>query len=63
MGKDCAISVDFTRNPSTGKKEIFGEYLINAQVEDVVAGTRTPKNLITMNQTMPKIFKQLKEGS
>ena len=46
MGKNCATGVAFTRNPSTGAKEIFGEYLINAQGEDVVAGTRTPQNLI-----------------
>ena len=49
MGNDCATGVAFTRNPSTGKKEIFGEYLINAQGEDVVAGTRTPQNLLSMN--------------
>jgi len=61
MGNDCATGVAFTRNPSIGKKEIFGEYLINAQGEDVVAGTRTPKNLISMGQTMPKIFQQLKK--
>ena len=61
MGDDCATGVAFTRNPSTGKKELFGEYLINAQGEDVVAGTRTPKNLLSMNKSMPKIFKQLKK--
>ena len=61
MGNDCATGVAFTRNPSTGKKELFGEYLINAQGEDVVAGTRTPKNLLSMNKSMPKIFKQLKK--
>jgi len=61
MGNDCATGVAFTRNPSDGNKEIFGEYLINAQGEDVVAGTRTPKNLITMNKPMPKIFQQLKK--
>jgi len=61
MGKDCATGVAFTRNPSTGKKELFGEYLINAQGEDVVAGTRTPKDLLTMNKSMPKIFQQLKK--
>ena len=61
MGNDCATGVGFTRNPSTGKKEIFGEYLINAQGEDVVAGTRTPKNLSTMNKSMPKIFLLLKK--
>ena len=60
MGDDCATGVAFTRNPSTGKKEVFGEYLINAQGEDVVAGTRTPKNLLSMNKSMPKIFQQLK---
>jgi len=61
MGNDCATGVAFTRNPSTGKKEIFGEYLINAQGEDVVAGTRTPQNLLTMNKFMPKIFQELKK--
>jgi len=61
MGDDCATGVAFTRNPSTGKKEVFGEYLINAQGEDVVAGTRTPKNLLSMNKSMPKIFQQLKK--
>ena len=61
MGDDCATGVAFTRNPSTGKKEIFGEYLINAQGEDVVAGTRTPKNLLSMNKSMSKIFQKLKK--
>ena len=61
MGNDCATGVAFTRNPSTGKKEIFGEYLVNAQGEDVVAGTRTPKNLLSMNNSMNKIFLQLKK--
>ena len=61
MGEDCATGVAFTRNPSTGKKEIFGEYLINAQGEDVVAGIRTPKNLLSMNKSMPKIFLELKK--
>jgi len=61
MGENCATGVAFTRNPSTGAKEIFGEYLINAQGEDVVAGTRTPKNLLTMSKFMPKVFQQLKK--
>jgi len=61
MGEDCATGVAFTRNPSNGKKEIFGEYLINAQGEDVVAGTRTPKNLLSMSKSIPKIFQQLKK--
>tara|TARA_Y100000590_G_scaffold96607_1_gene109730 strand:+ start:3797 stop:6427 length:2631 start_codon:yes stop_codon:yes gene_type:complete len=61
MGRDCATGVAFTRNPSNGKNELFGEYLINAQGEDVVAGTRTPQNLIQMGKSMPKIFQQLKK--
>ena len=44
MGQDCATGVVFTRNPSTGTKEIYGEYLINEQGEEVVAGTRNPPN-------------------
>ena len=43
MGKDCATGVAFTRNPSTGANEVYGEYLVNAQGEDVVAGIRTPQ--------------------
>ena len=73
MGEDCATGVGFTRNPSTGEKELFGEYLINAQGEDVVAGTRTPHHIskklkkksntrsLSMEETMPKIFQQLKK--
>ena len=61
MGENCATGVAFTRNPSTGAKELFGEYLINAQGEDVVAGTRTPQNILSMNKSMPKIFIQLKK--
>ncbi len=61
MGKDCATGVGFTRDPSTGLKKMFGEYLINAQGEDVVAGTRTPQNLVNMNKSMPSIFQQLKK--
>ena len=49
MGQNCATGVAFTRNPSTGEKEFFGEYLINAQGEDVVAGTRTPQYLYQKN--------------
>ena len=73
MGNDCATGVVFTRNPSNGKNEIYGEYLINAQGEDVVAGTRTP-NYITkkankdsnskgksMEEAMPKVYVQLKK--
>ena len=71
MGEDCATGVVFTRNPSNGFDEIYGEYLINAQGEDVVAGTRTPQYITkkarqqakvdapSMEEVMPKIYKQL----
>ena len=71
MGQDCATGVVFTRNPSTGSKEIYGEYLINAQGEDVVAGTRTPQYITkkarmesglkdrSMEETMPNAFIKL----
>ena len=67
-GQDCATGVAFTRNPSTGTKAIFGEYLINAQGEDVVAGIRTPLSLskatseepeTSMEATMPTVYNQL----
>ena len=73
MGNNCATGVAFTRNPSTGEKKIFGEYLINAQGEDVVAGTRTPRHITTkgrldanvkelsMEETLPKVYLQLKK--
>ena len=73
MGNDCATGVVFTRNPSDGKKEIYGEYLINAQGEDVVAGIRTPQNItkkarlksgakeLSLEESMPKVFKELKK--
>ena len=53
---DCATGVVFTRNPSDGAKEIYGEYLINAQGEDVVAGTRTPQNITKKENSMSKEF-------
>jgi len=71
MGEDCATGVAFTRNPSTGENAFYGEYLINAQGEDVVAGIRTPQhltvagklanqsNLPAMEETMPDVFQQL----
>ncbi len=71
MGQDCATGVVFTRNPSNGTREIYGEYLINAQGEDVVAGTRTPQYITkkarveannkekSMEESMPIVFKQL----
>ena len=71
MGDDCATGVCFTRDPSTGERKFFGEYLINAQGEDVVAGIRTPqpinefskndsnKNFKTLEEAMPEAFKEL----
>ena len=73
MGDDCATGVVFTRNPSNGKKEIYGEYLINAQGEDVVAGTRTPQYITkkakiqakvkdaSMEESIPKAYFELKK--
>ena len=71
MGDDCATGVAFTRNPSTGDKSFYGEYLINAQGEDVVAGIRTPQNITkkarleaksdapSMEETMPAVYGEL----
>ncbi len=73
MGNNSATGVVFTRNPSDGSNEIFGEYLINAQGEDVVAGTRTPQQITkkarlnskeklpSMEESMPSIYKDLKK--
>jgi len=59
MGDDCGTGVCFTRNPSTGKKEFYGEFLMNAQGEDVVAGIRTPVPLEKLSKVMPKAYKEL----
>src|SRR3954471_18174613 len=71
MGEDCATGVAFTRNPSTGENAFYGEYLVNAQGEDVVAGIRTPQHLTiagkqanksslpSMEEVMPEVFGQL----
>ncbi len=71
MGNNCSTGVAFTRNPSTGEKTFFGEFLINAQGEDVVAGTRTPQHItkkakkdsgskeLSMEEVMPKVYKEL----
>src|SRR5262252_2328885 len=71
MGDDCATGVAFTRNPSTGDNEFYGEYLVNAQGEDVVAGIRTPQHLTiagkegsksdlpAMEEVMPVVLKEL----
>jgi pyruvate,orthophosphate dikinase len=61
MGNTSGTGVGFTRNPSTGEKEFFGEYLVNAQGEDVVAGIRTPQPIKELATEMPKVYKKLKE--
>jgi pyruvate, orthophosphate dikinase len=73
MGEDCATGVAFTRNPSTGADEFYGEYLVNAQGEDVVAGIRTPQHLTVagkrandsilpaMEEVMPAVFAELRQ--
>ena len=61
MGETSATGVGFTRNPATGAKEFYGEFLQNAQGEDVVAGIRTPHPISDLKQTMPEVFAQLKE--
>ncbi len=59
MGNDSGTGVAFTRNPSTGEKRFFGEYLMNAQGEDVVAGIRTPKEIEELKNDMPSVYGQL----
>ncbi|MFA5529435.1 MAG: pyruvate, phosphate dikinase [Thiohalomonadaceae bacterium] len=59
MGNDCATGVGFTRDPGTGENVMFGEYLVNAQGEDVVAGIRTPKPVAAMQEEMPELYRQL----
>jgi len=61
MGDDSGTGVAFTRNPATGEKEIYGEYLVNAQGEDVVAGIRTPKPIASLKEEMPEIYQQFVE--
>ncbi|MCK9582402.1 MAG: pyruvate, phosphate dikinase [Endomicrobiales bacterium] len=61
MGEDSATGVGFTRNPSTGEKMFYGEFLTNAQGEDVVAGVRTPRPIIELNKVLPPAYKQLRE--
>jgi pyruvate, orthophosphate dikinase len=58
MGNTSGTGVAFTRNPSTGEKKLYGEYLLNAQGEDVVAGTRTPKDIIELKDKMPQVFEE-----
>ncbi len=61
MGENSGTGVGFTRNPSTGEKVFYGEFLVNAQGEDVVAGIRTPQPISELEQVMPEAYKQLRE--
>ena len=61
MGDDCGTGVAFTRDPATGEKGLFGEFLTNAQGEDVVAGVRTPMKIAEMEQKFPEAFRQFTE--
>ena len=61
MGDDCGTGVAFTRDPATGAKGLFGEFLTNAQGEDVVAGVRTPMHISEMEEKFPEAFKQFKD--
>lgn len=61
LGNDCGTGVCFTRNPSTGENKLYGEFLINAQGEDVVAGIRTPMPIAQLENEMPEIYKELCE--
>ena len=61
MGDDCGTGVAFTRDPATGNKGLFGEFLTNAQGEDVVAGVRTPMHITEMEQKFPEAFAQFKQ--
>mgnify|MGYP000139153417 FL=1 len=60
MGEDSGSGVAFSRNPSTGERKLYGEYLINAQGEDVVAGVRTPRPIAELGEDMPEIFEQFR---
>ncbi|MDH3442686.1 MAG: pyruvate, phosphate dikinase [Deltaproteobacteria bacterium] len=62
LGEKCATGVAFTRNPSTGEKQFYGEFLVNAQGEDVVAGIRTPKPIAELESLMPKAYLELKKA-
>jgi pyruvate,orthophosphate dikinase len=61
LGESCATGVAFTRNPSSGVKEFYGEFLVNAQGEDVVAGIRTPRPIIELKAIMPRPYRELRK--
>ena len=63
MGDNSGTGVAFSRNPATGENKLFGEYLINAQGEDVVAGVRTPKEIQTLKNSMPDVYKEFHDTS
>ncbi len=60
MGNDCGTGVAFTRNPATGENKLFGEFLMNAQGEDVVAGVRTPQTIDQLKEVMPEAYEEFK---
>ena len=61
LGETSGTGVGFTRNPATGEKEFYGEFLMNAQGEDVVAGIRTPVPISELEKIMPEVYNQLRE--
>ncbi len=63
MGEDCATGVAFSRNPATGENKLFGEFLVDAQGEDVVAGTRTPLDISELKKIMPEMYEEFSTNS
>src|SRR5256714_2014436 len=61
MGDDSGTGVAFTRDPATGEDSLYGEFLVNAQGEDVVAGIRTPQKIAQLEQEMPEVYRQFDE--
>src|SRR5208283_2531220 len=61
LGETSGTGVGFTRNPATGAKEFYGEFLLNAQGEDVVSGVRTPKHINELEKIMPSVYHELRE--
>ena len=63
MGSTSGTGVCFTRDPNNGENSLFGEFLVDAQGEDVVAGIRTPQPISELESVMPKVFKEFKENT
>src|SRR5262249_41536392 len=61
LGDTSGTGVGFTRNPATGNKEFYGEFLLNAQGEDVVSGVRTPVHILELERIMPEVYNQLRD--